>query len=115
MEESITSPDVREESIPQTLTFRSSLDQSSNVHNVQESWYFAVVRKNEKKGGERFKWKMFWGLKKCFFLIHPLCYYVLITEGREKCVLKTITIWETRAKFEREKVVEGERKRQEKN
>lgn len=36
MEESITSADVREEGIAQTLTFRSSFDQTSNVSDIKE-------------------------------------------------------------------------------
>lgn len=42
MKNSVASVDVREETVPQSLALRGSLDQPSDVHDVQESRHFAV-------------------------------------------------------------------------
>jgi hypothetical protein len=43
MENCVASTDVREESISESLSFGSSLHQSSDVDDVQEGWNFAVT------------------------------------------------------------------------
>lgn len=49
MENSVASVDVREETVAQSLPLRRALDQSSDVHDVQESGNFAVKMELEKK------------------------------------------------------------------
>lgn len=53
MENSVASVDVREETVPQSLALRRALNQSSDVHDVQEGRDFAVkikLKKEKEKG-----------------------------------------------------------------
>lgn len=63
MENSVASVDVREETVAQSLPLRRAFDQSSDVHDVQESGNFAVKmeleKKKEKKRREYHDWGIF--------------------------------------------------------
>ena len=51
MEDAITGTDVGEEGVSKSLSFVSSLHQTSNVRNVEKSWNLAKKDKTARQGG----------------------------------------------------------------
>jgi len=46
MKDGVTLFNMRKESISEALTFRSSLDQSSNIQHIEVGWYLAINKYN---------------------------------------------------------------------